>query len=52
MAITADRFDRTGECVMGRMLGSSAAHAAMDPPMAELIGGGETQQRRALGGTT
>jgi uncharacterized membrane protein len=49
-SLTRDNFERIGEYVMGRMLGSSAAHAAMNRQITLMMGsGGETQAHVFMG---
>lgn len=49
-SLSATNFERIGEYVMGRMLGSSAAHDAMNRQMAAMMGsGGETQAHVFMG---
>ena len=49
-SLTTTNFERIGEYVMGRMLGSSAAHDAMNRQMAAMMGsGGETQAHVFMG---
>lgn len=49
-ALSSDQSERIGEYVMGRMLGSSAAHEAMDRQMTATMGsGGERQAHVYMG---
>lgn len=49
-SLSTTNFERIGEYVMGRMLGSSAAHDAMNRQMAAMMGsGGETQAHVFMG---
>ena len=49
-SLTPDDFDRIGEYVMGRMLGSSGAHGAMDRQMAAMMGSrGDRQAHEFMG---
>jgi hypothetical protein len=50
MSLTTDKFERIGEYVLGRMLGSSGAHGAMNRQITVMMGsGGETRAHVFMG---